>query len=1131
MTFPCGCCGGIEVVNPLRTDNRPGLDALSFRIGTYASFLQTMLARLSSPDFRVNAENEDSPISGAASAGNQQATDTPLRNLKTRDSSDPAIALIDAWSVLADILTFYQERIANEGYLRSAVERRSVLELARLVGYELRPGVASSVYLAYTLDKDSEVTIPAGSRVQSLPSQGELPQSFETSSPLLARGVWSNLVPRLNRPQVLTADATDIYLDGVGLNLKQNDPLLLIASPGRFKRISAVDTDFANKRTKVSLQQDNAIPSPNSNKSEKADLDNTNNPDIESGPAGLIATVPGAVSLVHNLLLAPAAHPRSPEQLGRSVSQTFSSTSDISPALIKTFYPEADKTLDMALKNATVTPKISAEVHAFRVQASPFGHNAPLKPITDGKGVVIGSEEWPLEEALSISIEIPIAAEKFVGTDFRAEHFLMAFVAHTASTVEIKQGATSAKVQVAIPGSAKVGRWRVEATTAKDRGLLFQVPELKLEYSITVDQTQHQLNVSVNREGPVSVAAGQSVSAPVGVHQLTVGYSKVITVADDIGSASTHPDVVLLDSAYDQIVKGSWVAIERPDKKGFPQIFTVKGVQKLSVAKYGMTARVTQLTLDRQWLDREDVMLTTLRNATVFAQSEELNLSEAPVSEVVEGDHIELADLYSDLQSGRWLIVQGERADIPNTDGVKSAELVMLGGVEQGVQQLTMNASSESSTGMESMAQVEPLPGDFTHSFLRLANPLSYQYKRHTVTIYGNVVNATHGESRKETLGGGDSSQALQQFSLHQSPVTYVAATTPQGAQSTLEVRVNDLLWHEVDTLADANAKERCYVTQTSDDDKLTIMFGDGKHGMRPPSGMENISASYRIGIGSGGNAAAGKISILATRPLGVRSVINPLAATGGANKDTRDQARRNTPIAAVALDRLVSVQDYADFARSFAGIGKAGSSRLSDGTKETIFVTIAGAEDIAIAQDSDLIHMLLQAFREFGESNIPVTIMTRELMLLVISAGLKVLPDYQFDSVARAIRAALLDGFSFSRSELGRSVFLSEAIAAIQGVAGVEYVDVNVFESVRETETQNAKQFAAALNRIAKSTIPKRVISVQSAGMRSSQIVPAGEGASGVSSPAEASLIRAAQLAYLTPKLPDTLILTEITS
>src|SRR5215216_4549689 len=125
----CGCCEGTEPVTPRTIANRPGLDAIAYRVGTHSTFLETMKARLSSHDF---------PELGA---------------LTVRDGSDPSIALLDAWAVVADVLTFYQERVANEGYLRTATERRSVLELARLVGYAPRPGVASSVYLSYLLEE------------------------------------------------------------------------------------------------------------------------------------------------------------------------------------------------------------------------------------------------------------------------------------------------------------------------------------------------------------------------------------------------------------------------------------------------------------------------------------------------------------------------------------------------------------------------------------------------------------------------------------------------------------------------------------------------------------------------------------------------------------------------------------------------------------------------------------------------------------------------------------------------------------------------------------------------------------------------------------------------------------------
>src|SRR5215510_14095331 len=103
----CGCCEGTDVLTPAVIFNRPGLDVIIYRAGVHGSFLETMKARLSSSDF------------------------PKLTGLTTRDSSDASIALLDAWATVADVLTFYQERIANEGYLRTATERRSILELAK----------------------------------------------------------------------------------------------------------------------------------------------------------------------------------------------------------------------------------------------------------------------------------------------------------------------------------------------------------------------------------------------------------------------------------------------------------------------------------------------------------------------------------------------------------------------------------------------------------------------------------------------------------------------------------------------------------------------------------------------------------------------------------------------------------------------------------------------------------------------------------------------------------------------------------------------------------------------------------------------------------------------------------------
>src|SRR5947209_3140502 len=137
MKLPCGCCSGIQIVTPEAEQNRPGLTAISYRVGTHAKFLESMIARLSSLYLDIAAADGSGAMSRLY----------PLKQSTTRDPSDPSVAMLDSWATVADVLTFYQERIANEGYLPTAIERRSIVELARLIGYKPRPGVSASVYL------------------------------------------------------------------------------------------------------------------------------------------------------------------------------------------------------------------------------------------------------------------------------------------------------------------------------------------------------------------------------------------------------------------------------------------------------------------------------------------------------------------------------------------------------------------------------------------------------------------------------------------------------------------------------------------------------------------------------------------------------------------------------------------------------------------------------------------------------------------------------------------------------------------------------------------------------------------------------------------------------------------------
>ncbi|MEA2468263.1 MAG: hypothetical protein QOJ57_2389, partial [Thermoleophilaceae bacterium] len=211
---PCGCCEGPPPAPP--HVNRAGLPAIGYRLGTHGDFLERML---------------------------EAVRGSRLDALSTREPDDPTVALMDAWAVVADVLTFYQERIANEGFLRTATERRSLLELAREIGYELRPGVAAEVLLAFTVDDapgaPPAAEVPRGTKVLSVPEPGKQPQTFETIESIDARAERNAMRPLMRRTQTLHADAARVLLQGFGLGLSKGEELL-VKTPGSEPRLVTV---------------------------------------------------------------------------------------------------------------------------------------------------------------------------------------------------------------------------------------------------------------------------------------------------------------------------------------------------------------------------------------------------------------------------------------------------------------------------------------------------------------------------------------------------------------------------------------------------------------------------------------------------------------------------------------------------------------------------------------------------------------------------------------------------------------------------------------------------------------------------------------------------------------------------
>jgi predicted phage baseplate assembly protein len=272
-----------------------------------------------------------------------------------------------------------------------------------------------------------------------------------------------------------------------------------------------------------------------------------------------------------------------------------------------------------------------------------------------------------------------------------------------------------------------------------------------------------------------------------------------------------------------------------------------------------------------------------------------------------------------------------------------------------------------------------------------------------------------------------------------------------------LQVRVNQLLWQEVDFFYGHGPDEQVYVTHTDDEGKTSVQFGDGRTGARVPTGQENVSATYRKGMGAEGLVGEAQLSLLLTKPLGLRGVSNPVPAGDAADPESRDDVRRNTALPIRTLDRIVSLRDYEDFARAFAGVAKALATWTWNGRQRGVFVTVAGCEGKAIEEGSLTYKNLLAAMRQAGDPAVPLRVKSYRPAFFRLAAKLSIDPVYQSEQVQAAVREALQAAFAFDAREFGQAVAKSEVIAAIQRVKGVLAVDLDELYRIDATEEELA--------------------------------------------------------------------------
>ncbi len=1080
----CACCVPAAPRAPSLVHNRPGLLALDWRIGTFATFRQAML---------------DAIVAESALAG-----------LATRESDDYAVTLLELFAAVGDVLTFYTERIANERYLRTARERDSLRRLVRLIGYRLRPGLATTALLTFTLDDGNTTRIRKGLKVMSIPGQDERPQTFETIEEMVA-DARLNALPIFAPPILLNAFAQG---RAAGPLVARPDPLapgarlVLFGGPVlEEKTVDGIDRTPGGERLRFAPGVLAA--------------------ELWSGVARMARVVRRLRFFGHD---APPTHqrydanPAVPPQ-HRWTTQTI--PGDFAAGLTR--YPldaryddleagtqllvDAGATAIPRYRTATVTEvddgaetlgPLAATVTRATLRRTILGRPAvAMRPAggvhvvaRDGAGTVLSLDpatgwHWQVRGGI-VASEDPVAV---ASTPTRIEAFVrdeQRRLRHAAWTTGSGWSAWSDRGGVLTS--------RPAAITAVGGEVLV--------FARGLDQALWVIRMAGGAVAPWATLGGVLTSGPAAVSWgggrvdvFARGLDRALwwktrnggawsswrslggTLAGAPVVASTGAgrlDVVALDAAGGLVHRGfaggawsDWRTLggRAPDEPAAQPAIVASGPDRVDVFVHqrdgkgdGALAHIARAgatwsawtTLDGA-VGSSPALVPIGGWLVLMARGADGALVGRVLMGAVWGPWVPLGDGLGAIADRRQTrIFEIARPDVtfraydyptPVAGGRVAIRLDLAPGLETldaGRRLLVDGGGVPHSARVTRARPIASVPGEAPdHLLVDFAPPLPAPLD--APTLRGNVAASSHGETQpEEPLGHGDATRTFQRFRLSRSPLTYLPRATALAGTAELEVRVNRERWHEVPSLYARGPTERVYTLGQTDDGETLVTFGDGVTGARLPSGALNVVARYRTGLGLAGRMRAGQLETPLERPVGLRAVTNPLPADGGADPEPRDDARAAAPTTVRTFGRAIALADFEALATSSGLVARAYATWVWHRLEKAVHLTVAAAGGAAFSADAlATLHAALTTARD---PNRLLLLAGLVRVPLVVRAKLLRHPDFEADAVLSAARTALLSSFDFAHMPLGRAVHASDVYAVLQGATGVVALDLDVF-------------------------------------------------------------------------------------
>lgn len=293
-----------------------------------------------------------------------------------------------------------------------------------------------------------------------------------------------------------------------------------------------------------------------------------------------------------------------------------------------------------------------------------------------------------------------------------------------------------------------------------------------------------------------------------------------------------------------------------------------------------------------------------------------------------------------------------------------------------------------------------------------------------------------------EALGKSDG-QPNQRFRLLQGPVLVAAAgATWDRFAVSVDEGAGPNTWVRRDTLLYSKPIDPDYMVRVDGEGRAQILFGDGRFGRVPVAGAA-VTATYLTGGGPAGNVGASTITKVesgVSDPNDI-TVANLLAASGGADPETLDEARVYGPPLFRSLGRAVTGSDYVALAEGFPGVARAKTVTRGWNNVDVYVLPKGGlplTDDLRQKLQAYLNDRKMVTVQPWVRAPLPVAIN--------ISATVQVEPSFFTEDVKAQVLAALQNMLSADAVSFGSNVYLSKVYEVVEGVQGVAYLDVTHF-------------------------------------------------------------------------------------